>query len=49
MIDGDNLNPAGWRNTFYEDVPGMVDIWQEEKSTHRPDFVEYIDSTILNR
>ncbi len=49
MIDAGDLAPAGWRITFHEDVPGMVDVWDRDKSIYRPEFVEYIEETVLNR
>ena len=46
MIEAEALAPEAWRNTFEEDIPGLVEIWDQERHQYGEAFVEYIDSLI---
>ncbi len=48
MIEESELAPAAWRNTFWNEVPGMSEVWEDLKENYQPVFMEYMEHTIVD-
>ena len=47
LVDLDSIPVGGWR-TQIRNFPGAMDYWLDQRSTFRPDFVQWMEENVLN-